>query len=37
MLDRNFFFGLIVGLAAVYVYHRVRGIPTNAPGGYKGA
>jgi hypothetical protein len=37
MLSRQHVVGFVFGVAAVYVYHRVKGIPSNAPGSNKSA
>lgn len=37
MIDRRFIMGLVIGVTAVYLYHRVKGIPSNAPGSMRGA
>lgn len=37
MINKSFIGGFVVGLVAVYMYHRFVGIPSNAPGSKKGA
>jgi hypothetical protein len=35
--DSRFWFGVVAGLAGLYVYHRIKGVPSNAPGSNKSA
>jgi hypothetical protein len=35
--DTRFWAGVAAGLIGLYVYHRVKGVPSNAPGSNKGA
>lgn len=35
--DSRFWLGILVGVGGVYVYHRWKGIPSNAPGSMRGA
>jgi len=37
MLSRQHVTGFVVGVLAVYAYHRFKGIPSNAPGSNKSA
>lgn len=30
-MNRGFLWGVIVGIGGVYLYHRIVGIPSNAP------
>ena len=35
--DRRFWFGVAFGLGGLYLFHRVKGVPSNAPGSNKSA
>ena len=35
--EKGFWTGLVVGVLGVYVFHRVKGIPSNAPGSNRSA
>lgn len=37
LTDSRFWIGVAVGMVGVYVYHRVKGIPSNAPGSFQAA
>jgi hypothetical protein len=35
--DSRFWFGVVAGLGGLYLYHRIKGVPSNAPGSNKSA
>ena len=35
--DSRFWVGVLVGWGSIYLYHRVKGIPSNAPGSNRSA
>jgi|GEM_PF-6660799 hypothetical protein len=35
--DHRFWLGVAFGLGGLYVYHRIKGVPSNAPGSNRSA